>query len=122
MRLSTPTGLAVVAFAAAVCFPIPQTGAQTNSVTEGSLIRLDPNGKPTGACPLKHTDVKADVTGFIARVKVTQTFYNPLAEKIEAVYVFPLPHKSAVDDMTMVVGDRRVVEHQLEHRAVAGVN
>src|SRR6185437_7900597 len=29
-------------------------------------------------------------------------------EKIEAVYVFPLPANSAVDDMTMVVGERIV--------------
>jgi Ca-activated chloride channel homolog len=118
MRLSTPTGLAVVAFAAAVCFPIPQTGAQTNSVTEGSLIRLDPNGKPTGACPLKHTDVKAEITGFLARVTVTQEFANPFDDKIEAVYTFPLPQNSAVDDMTMLVGDR-VVRGKIKRREEA---
>src|SRR6185436_4188748 len=57
----------------------------------------------------KHTDVQADVAGFIARVKVTQTFHNPTKEKIEAVYVFPLPHESAVDDMTMVIGEKKIV-------------
>ena len=40
---------------------------------------------------------------------VTQTFDNPFHEKIEAVYVFPLPHTAAVDDMTMVIGERRIV-------------
>ena len=60
-------------------------------------------------CPLKHTDVKASISGFIARVTVTQTFDNPFYEKIEAVYVFPLPHTAAVDDMTMVIGERRIV-------------
>ena len=60
-------------------------------------------------CPLKHTDVKASISGFIARVTVTQTFDNPYDEKIEAVYVFPLPHTAAVDDMTMVIGERRIV-------------
>ncbi len=60
-------------------------------------------------CPLKHTDVQADISGFIARVKVTQTFHNPTKEKIEAVYVFPLPHEAAVDDMTMVIGERKIV-------------
>ena len=60
-------------------------------------------------CPLKHTDVKAIISGFIARVTVTQTFDNPFDEKIEAVYVFPLPHTAAVDDMTMVMGERRIV-------------
>ena len=60
-------------------------------------------------CPLKHTDVKANIAGFIARVTVTQTFHNPYDENIEAVYVFPLPHTAAIDDMTMTVGDRRIV-------------
>ncbi|HZN32431.1 MAG TPA: VIT domain-containing protein, partial [Pirellulaceae bacterium] len=60
-------------------------------------------------CPLKHTDVQADIAGFVARVRVTQTFHNPTKEKVEAVYVFPLPHESAVDEMTMVLGDRKIV-------------
>jgi Ca-activated chloride channel family protein len=68
-------------------------------------------GKPgvTGACPLKHTDVRADVAGFIARVTVKQSFQNSSADKIEAVYVFPLPDDSAVDRMVMTVGDRKIV-------------
>ncbi len=73
------------------------------------------------SCPLKHTDVKADISGFLARVKVKQTFYNPLDEKIEAVYVFPLPHQAAVDDMTMVIGERRIVgliKRRAEARAI----
>ena len=59
-------------------------------------------------CPLKHTDVKADVAGFVARVKVTQTFHNPTTEKIEAVYVFPLPHNAAVNEFLMTIGERRI--------------
>ena len=76
------------------------------------LRRGAPHRAPDGQvveCPLKHTDVQADISGFIARVKVTQTFHNPTKEKIEAVYVFPLPHESAVDDMTMVIGERKIV-------------
>jgi hypothetical protein len=42
-------------------------------------------------------------------VNVTQTFHNPTKEKIEAVYVFPLPHEAAVDNMTMVIGERKIV-------------
>jgi Ca-activated chloride channel family protein len=44
----------------------------------------------------------------ILAVTVTQEFHNPFAEKIEAVYTFPLPPDSAVDDMTMHVGDRTI--------------
>ena len=57
-------------------------------VTQGALrVEVD---EQIVECPLKHTDVKANITGFIARVTVTQTFHNPYDEKIEAVYVFPL--------------------------------
>src|SRR3989441_8556019 len=79
-----------------------------DTATQGSLQVLDPNGKPKAVCPLKHTDVKAEISGFLARAVVTQEFENPFKEKIEAVYTFPLPQNAAVDDMTMLVGDRTV--------------
>ncbi len=74
--------------------------------TQGSLQAFDKDGKPAGACPLKHTDVKAQVSGFLSRVTVTQEFENNFPNKIEAVYKFPLPDSAAVDDMTMVIGER----------------
>src|SRR5256714_413666 len=76
--------------------------------TQGSLQAVDPQGNSRGSCPLKHTDVKAEISGFISRVTVTQEFENPFDEKIEAVYVFPLPQSAAVDDMTMLVGSRTI--------------
>jgi Ca-activated chloride channel family protein len=76
--------------------------------TPGSLQVLDPTGRPIAVCPLKHTDVKVEISGFLSRVNVTQEFENPFKEKIEAVYVFPLPANAAVDDMTMIVGTRTV--------------
>src|SRR5919106_2793704 len=81
--------------------------AQTGE-TPGSLTVIDSSGKPKSLCPLKHTDVRAEISGFISRVVVTQQFENPFNEKIEAVYTFPLPQNAAVDDMTMIVGDRTV--------------
>jgi Ca-activated chloride channel family protein len=79
-----------------------------NQITQGTLQTVDPNGKVKAVCPLKHTDVKAQISGFLSRVTVTQEFENPFKEKIEAVYTFPLPQNAAVDDMTMLVGDRTV--------------
>lgn len=57
-------------------------------------------------CPLEHTDVTADIAGYIARVTVTQTFSNPSPTPIEAVYTFPLPEDAAVDSMEMRIGKR----------------
>ena len=76
--------------------------------TSGSLTVVDSSGKAKSLCPLKHTDVKVEISGFLSRVNVTQEFENPFKEKIEAVYTFPLPQNAAVDDMTMSVGSRVV--------------
>ncbi len=95
--------------------------AAPGKVTQGALQVIDRDGKPGGQCPLKHTDVKAEVSGSLARVTVTQEFHNPLNEKIEAVYVFPLPQVAAVDDMAMIVGDRTVkgkIKRREEARAI----
>ena len=97
----------VLAFAILRNSPVTVTAAQ-ESETQGALQVLDATGKPKTICPLKHTSVKAEISGFISRVVVMQEFENPFKEKIEAVYTFPLPQNAAVDDMTMLVGDRTV--------------
>src|SRR5436190_12463000 len=94
-----------------VCLLALSTGHQALAqaqATEGQLLAVDAKGQPAGPCPLKHTDVKAEISGFIARVTVTQQFQNPFPVKIEAVYTFPLPQAAAVDDMTIVIGERTV--------------
>lgn len=58
--------------------------------------------------PLKHTDVRASVSGYIGSVEVVQQFHNPYDTKIEAVYVFPLPHNAAVNEFIMTIGERRI--------------
>ena len=75
---------------------------------QGSLTIIEPDGFSAQGCPLEHTSVKAEISGFVARVNVTQIFHNPRKEKIEAVYTFPLSSKAAVDDMEMKVGERVV--------------
>lgn len=58
--------------------------------------------------PLKHTDVHASVSGYIGSVEVVQQFQNPYSGKIEAVYVFPLPHNAAINEFIMTIGERRI--------------
>ncbi len=92
-----------------VLFFYPQaTASAQGGYTSGALTVVDSSGKAKALCPLKHTDVKAEISGFISRVVVTQQFENPFKEKIEAVYTFPLPQNAAVDDMTMIVGERTI--------------
>lgn len=77
-------------------------------VTQGSLFAYGKQGKDLGACPLKNTAVKAEISGFLARVRVKQEFQNSFSEPIEAIYTFPLSQKGAVDEMTMTVGTRTI--------------
>lgn len=58
--------------------------------------------------PLKHTDVRGSIAGYLSAVTVTQQFHNPFSGKIEALYVFPLPENAAVNDFVMTVGDRKI--------------
>ncbi|HEY1586827.1 MAG TPA: VIT domain-containing protein, partial [Polyangia bacterium] len=76
----------------------------------GGAPRLASNdGKTTIEFPLAHTSVLADVTGNIARVEVTQLYQNPTAQRLEAVYQFPLPENAAVTDMMFRIGKRVVI-------------
>ena len=79
----------------------------------GGVTPIDRTTPPTAEptlipLPLKHTDVSAQVSGYIATVDVTQQFHNPFAQKIEAVYQFPLPHDAAVSEFVMQIGDRQI--------------
>ena len=58
--------------------------------------------------PLDHTHIDGDVTLQVASVDVVQQYRNPYDEKIEAVYVFPLPQDAAVTDFLMEFNGRRI--------------
>ena len=70
------------------------------------------------AAPTLSTDVEVHVTGMIARTRVVQRFHNPTPDWVEGIYVFPLPERSAVDAMRMIVGGR-VLEGEIQTRAEA---
>jgi len=79
--------------------PIPGSGA---------LDAIGPGGKPLGACALRHTDVAVEISGFVARVTVTQLFASRFTEPVEAIYTFPLSDRAAVDAMSMRTGERTI--------------
>lgn len=82
--------------------------AETDMPGCGELRAKRPQQQKEIPLPLKHTEVKAAIAGYIAAVDVTQQYHNPYDEKIEAVYVFPLPHNAAVNEFLMTVGERRI--------------
>ena len=122
----------VLALAAAMCIaaagPTPVFGVtQWQPSAQGTLqIVNDDLQAPAGlfvaktpsVAPLKHTDVKVKIRGFVAEVTVTQEFRNPLERPIEAVYVFPLPHDSAVNATEMRVG-KRIIRGKIDRHQAA---
>ncbi|MCY4487175.1 MAG: VIT and VWA domain-containing protein [Deltaproteobacteria bacterium] len=87
------------------------TPAEPGQPGSGALVATRPSGDKHEAevpLPLKHTEVHAAITGYVGTVDVTQQFANPFDEKIEAVYMFPLPEKAAVSEFVMTIGERRI--------------
>ena len=92
--------------------------AIAHAETGGELQVRDASGRTTGRFPLRHTDVQAAISGGTASVTVEQTFQNPYDRGIEAVYVFPLPVTSAIDDLEIRIGER-VVRGAIQTREAA---
>ena len=90
--------------------------AQPQDPGEGSMQVVSSGG--VRILPLKHTEVRAEISGFVAEVSVTQVFGNSATGPIEAVYVFPLPENAAVNDLTLSIGDR-LIKGQIKKREEA---
>lgn len=82
----------------------------------GMLIAKLPAEQKEIPLPLRHTDVSAWIAGYIATVEVTQQYHNPYDEKIEAVYVFPLPQNAAVNEFIMTIGNETEILREVHDR------
>lgn len=90
--------------------PFPDADATTPPPpTQGILRAQKITGEPLGDFPLQHTEVTADVGGYLVRTTVEQVYANPYSEVIEAVYSFPLGATAAVNDFVMEVAGRKIV-------------
>ncbi|WP_158966063.1 marine proteobacterial sortase target protein [Paraglaciecola sp. L3A3] len=93
-------------------------------VTRGTLYFTvdNPNASnqtpQTFISPLLKTQVDIQVTGIIARTRLTQTFKNASEDWVNAEYVFPLPENSAVDHLLITVGERKI-EGQIKEKQLA---
>jgi len=74
----------------------------------GGTLQAQVNGELINF-PSLNTDIDVDLSGDLARVRVTQKFQNSLQTPVHARYLFPLNKNAAVYGLTMNVGDERVV-------------
>lgn len=72
------------------------------------LVAVFPDNNEGVSLPLESTSVDARISGYIATVDIFQKYHNPYRDKIDAVYIFPLPQSAAVTDFIMIIGDRMI--------------
>jgi Ca-activated chloride channel family protein len=91
---------------------------ELRDVRSGTLLLKSSVDAPAVEAMRVHTGFRADVTGNIARVHVSQQFTNPSGDWVEGLYVFPLSADSAVDELLMHVGER-VIRGDIQPREKA---
>ena len=122
--------LAIVAFGGLIVGYSIQTRAQTPEPGCGQgLMRRNDTG--TGELLLKTAipgcyfpaprvaaDFTIDISGPVARTRVTQRFENPADGWVEGIYLFPVPDGAAVDTLKMKIGER-LIEGEIKERGEA---
>jgi Ca-activated chloride channel family protein len=78
-----------------------------NAEPDTGMMGVEKDGKFL-ALPLQRTKFDTVVTGTVSETEVVQVFANPFDTPIEAVYVFPLHERAAVDDYHLTIGDRTI--------------
>ncbi len=105
--------------AAALALASTAQAAAGNDAATGTLMLKV--GDQYIAAPTVETEVAIEVSGMIARTRLTQAFHNAARVSMEGVYVFPLPEKAAVDHLWLRVGERtiegRIAEKEAARRA-----
>ena len=106
------SGIAVAAALGLAAMVLAQN-AQAAAVKPGDartgelLLQTATPGEYTVA-PTVETEAAIQVTGMVARTRLTQSFHNPGTESVEGIYVFPLPENAAVDHLSMRIGEREI--------------
>ena len=84
------------------------TTSRTADAVRSEIIMIGGKEGQLFRAPLQSTEVEIYVSGAVARTRVRQTYFNPFDEWMEGIYVYPLPEKSAVDRLTMIIGERKI--------------
>ena len=107
--------LLVLVFAAQTAWA---TQAEPDRRPPGTGMTFQGDGVEPLTAPALRTDVRIDVSGVIARVRVRQTFRNPGDDWVKGVYVFPLAETAAVDTLRMKIGER-IIEGEIREKEQA---
>ncbi len=100
----------LIAFSLLTCVPFAAaTDSQDPSPTLSPYFFIEGGDSSIDCLPLKKTVADVRLNGFIASVQLSQVYRNEGTKPINATYIFPGSTHAAVNDMTMTIGERRLV-------------
>ena len=97
-------------------YPEASTDVTPGQMRSGSLLLRMQSGYVIAT--RMNTDIQVQVSGLVARVTVSQSFRNDGQERVEGIYVFPLPDTAAIDGLRMRIGER-VIEGEIREKEQA---
>lgn len=117
VALATVISLLLMLLVAATATAAHANSGQPVPGPHGAALLLQTDSGPVAA-PVQSTRVTMQVNGHLVRTRVAQTFKNPTGQWLHALYRFPLADSSAVDGLTMRVGDE-LIKGEIRPRQVA---
>lgn len=98
-------------------FSIDALAVEENPLQSGNLRLTTQSGQAVSALHLE-TNVTATISGLVVTTNYVQRFKNTSDHWAEGIYVFPLPTMAAIQEMEMIVGERRIIG-EIRERNVA---
>ena len=88
-----------------LCFT-PMLSANTDEPGTGLLLLSDKTDGTVSQALLLDTEADVQISAMTARVTLKQQFRNHTAGWVDGKYVFPMPENAAVNELTLVIGER----------------
>jgi Ca-activated chloride channel family protein len=89
-------------------------GAQLSSGRVEAAGNLKPRGSHHADIEIRDHHVAVVINNGFAATEVTQTFFNPNAEDLEAIYSFPLPRSASLSEFEVFLGETAIQGEVLE--------
>jgi len=87
-------------------------------IKAGTLIKKISGSEQYEILPNIETIVNINIDGMVSETKMEQVFINSSSDPIEAIYIYPLNHNAAINDMQFIVNNR-IIESKIKEKSVA---
>jgi Ca-activated chloride channel family protein len=84
------------------------TGLLFGALAASASGTLTPIGATQSPIQIRDHNVEIVINNGFARTEVTQTFFNPNAQDLEALYAFPVPKSASLSEMTIWAGEKEL--------------